>query len=42
MLMNPWVLNTCHADTSLHLEVTQTVRMLARFFWWIGMDVSAR
>ena len=42
MLMRPWVLNTCHADTSLHLGVTRTVRMLARFYWWIGMDVSAR
>ena len=40
--MRPWVLNTCHADTSLHLGVTRTVRMLARFYWWIGMDVSVR
>ena len=42
MLMRPWVLNTYHADTSLHLGVTRTIRMLARFYWWIGMDVSAR
>ena len=42
MLIRPWVLNTCHADASLHLGVTRTVRMLARFYWWIGMDVSAR
>ena len=40
--MRPWVLHTCHATTSLHLGVTRTVRMLARFFWWVGMDVSAR
>ena len=31
MLMRPWVLNTCHATTSLRLGVTRTVRMLARF-----------
>ena len=42
MLMRPWVLNKCHADTSLHLGVTRTVRMLARFIRWISMDVSAR
>ena len=42
MLMRPWVLNTCHADTSLHLGDTRTVRLLARFYWWIGIDVSAR
>ena len=42
MLMRPWVLNTCHANTCLHLGVTRTVCMLARFYWWIGMDVSAR
>ena len=42
MLMRPWVLHTCHATTSLHLGVTRTVRMLARFFWWVGIDVSAR
>ena len=41
-LMRPWVLQTCHATTSLHLGVTRTVRMMARFFWWVGMDVSAR
>ena len=42
MLMRPWVLHTCHATTSCHLGVTRTVRLLARFFWWIGMDISAR
>ncbi len=42
MLMRPWVLQTCHATTSLHLGVTRTVRMLARFYWWVGMDASAR
>ena len=41
MLMRLWVLNTCHADTSLHLGVTRTVRTLARFYWSIGMDISA-
>ena len=40
--MRPWVLNTRHVNTSLHLEVTRTVRTLARFFWLIGMDVSTR
>ena len=42
MLIRPWVLQTCHATTSCHLGVSSTVSVLARFFWWIGMDVSAR
>ena len=33
MLMRPWNLNTCPADTPLHLGATWTVRMLARLYW---------
>ena len=42
MLMRPWVLHACHATTSYQLGVSRTVSMRTRFFWWIGMDVSAR
>ena len=42
MSMRPWVLRTGHATTSFHLGVSSTVSMLARFFSWIGMNVSAR
>ena len=42
MLMRPWVLHACHATTSYQLGVSRTVSMLARLFWWIGMDISTR
>ena len=42
MLMRLWVLRTCDTTTSCHSGIPRTVRLLARFLWWIGMDVSAR
>ena len=28
-----------HAEASCHLGVTRTLKMLERFYWWVGMDV---
>ena len=42
MSMRPWVLHTCHPTTSNHLGVARTLSMFMRFYWWIGMDISAR
>ena len=42
MLMRPWVLRGCHADSVCHFGVTRTVQMLQRFYWWVGLDQSVR
>ena len=42
MLMRHWALDTCHAVASYHLGTSRTLRMLERFFWWIGMDACTR
>ena len=40
MLMRPWVLRGCHADSVCHFVVTHTLQMLQRFYWWVGLDQS--
>ena len=40
MLMRPWVLRGCHADSVCHFGVTGTLQMLQRFYWWVGLDQS--
>ena len=42
LLMRPWIMQACHSDASCHLGVLRTLHMLERFYWWIGMDISAR
>ena len=42
LLIRPWVMQACHTDVSCHLGTTRTLRMLERFYWWIGMDQSTR
>ena len=42
MLMRPWVLRGCHADSVCHFGVTRTLQMLKRFYWWVGLDQSVR
>ena len=42
MLMRPWVLKGCHADSVCHFGVTRTLQMLQRFYWWVGLDQSVR
>ena len=42
MLMRPWVLRGCHADSVCNFGVTRTLQMLQRFYWWIGLDQSVR
>ena len=37
-LMRPWVLRGCHADSVCHFEVTRTLQILQRFYWWVGLD----
>ena len=41
LLMRPWIMH-CHSTVSCHLGTTRTLRMLERFYWWIGMNVCTR
>ena len=42
MLMRPWVLRGCHADSVCYFGVTRTLKMLKRFYWWVCLDQSVR
>ena len=42
LLMRPWIMQTCHLTVSCHLGTTRTLRMLERFYWWIGTNVCTR
>ena len=42
LLMRPWIVQACHSTASCHLDTTRTLRMLERFYWWIGMNVYTR
>ena len=41
-LASPWTMHACHADASCHLGVTRTLKVLERFYWWIGMEVCTK
>ena len=42
LLMRPWVMQACHSTAFCHLGTTLTLRMLERFYWWIGMSIRTR
>ena len=42
LLMHPRIMLVCHSTASCHLGTTCTLRMLERFYWWIGMNVCTR
>ena len=42
LLMRPWIIQACRSTASCHLGTTRTLRMLERFYWWIGMSVHTR
>ena len=42
LLMRPWIMQACHSTASCHLGTTRTLRMLERFYRWIGMNVCTR
>ena len=41
-LLRPWIMHACHADASCHLGVTRTLKMLERFYWWVGIEVCTK
>ena len=40
--MRPWVMQAWFSTASCHLGSTRTLRMLKRFYWWIGMSICTR
>ena len=42
LLMRPWVMQACHSTVSCLLGTERTLRMLERFYWWIGMSICTR
>ena len=42
LLARPWILYACDADASCHLGVTRTLKMLKRFYWWVGMEACTK
>ena len=42
LLARPWIMHACHADTSCHLGVMRTLKMLERFYWWVGMEACTK
>ena len=42
ILMRRWIVQACYSTASYHLGTTRTLRMLERFYWWIGMNVYTR
>ena len=42
LLMRPWLMQAGHSTASCNLGTTRTLRMLERFYWWIGMSICTR
>ena len=42
LLARPWIMHACHAEASCHLGVTRILKMLERFYWWVGMEVCTK
>ena len=42
LLARPWIMHACHADASCHVGVTRTLKMLERFYWWVGMEACTK
>ena len=42
LLAKPSIMHACHADASCHLGVMRTLKMLDRFYWWVGMEACTK
>ena len=42
LLARPWIMHVCHADASCHLGVMRTLKLLERFYWWVGMEACTK
>ena len=40
--MRPRVMQACHSTVSCHLGTARTLRVLERFYWWIGVSICTR
>ena len=42
LLVRPWAMQACHSKASCHLGTARTLRILERFYRWIGMSICTR
>ena len=42
LLTRPLIVQACHSTACCQLGTTRTLRMLERFYWWIGMNMCTR
>ena len=42
LLARSWIVYACHADASCHFGVMHTLKMLERFYWWVGMEACTK
>ena len=42
LLARPCIMHACHAEVSCHLGVKRTLKMLERFYWWVGMEACTK
>ena len=42
LLMRACVMQACHSTACGHLGTTHTLRILERFYWWIGINTCTR
>ena len=42
LLARPWIMHACRPDASCQLGVTRILKMLERFYWWVGMEACTK
>ena len=42
LLARSRITHACHADASCHFGVMRTLKMLERFYWWVGMEACTK
>ena len=42
LLARLWIMHACYVDASCQLGVTRTLKMLERFYWWVGMEACTK
>ena len=42
LLARPWIMHAYHANAFCHIGVMRTLKMLERFYWWVGMEACTK
>ena len=42
LLAKPWTMHAYHAEAPCHLGVTKKLKILERFYWWVGTEVCTK